>query len=283
MLNSIHVRPARAQDKESVLAFCSNTFSWGDYIANVWDDWLTYAGGQLWVATIAEQTAGIVHVALLDHHVAWMEGMRVNPVFRRRGVAHALDETARAFARQRGYRLARLATSVKNHAAQTLLEELGYQRVARFNEWETSPLPGDFSIWRVATENDLDQILAHWQSSTIAQASHAVVPNRYWRWTPMDVVRLRQEINLGQVRVMPTGFALLPAFDEGDWNGVSLHALAGDDDAMFAMAHAARAEAAYRGYAHVETMLVDYAPLNAALERAGYTTSSGMLLYEQEL
>jgi len=283
MLNSIHVRPARAQDKEAVLAFCSNTFSWGDYIADVWDDWLTYAGGQLWVATLAEQIAGLVHVALLDHDVAWMEGMRVNPAFRRRGVAHALDETARAFARERGYRLARLVTSAKNIAAQTLLERIGYQRVARFNEWETSPLPGDFSIWRVAAENDLGEILAAWQSSKIAQASHTVAPNRYWRWTPMDAARLRQEINVGQIRVMPGGFASLPAFDEGAWNGLSLHALVGDDDALFAMACAARAEAAYRGYTHVEAMLVDDALLNTALERAGYTTSSGMLLYEQEL
>lgn len=283
MPNSIHVRPAQAQDKEAVLAFCQNTFSWGDYIANVWDDWLTYAGGQLFVASMAEQIAGIVHVALLDDRVAWMEGMRVNPAFRRQGVAHALDDTARAFARERGCRLARLVTSTKNIAAQTLLEDIGYQRAVRFNEWDAEPLPGDFSQMRIATENNVDEILAHWQSSEIVRVSHGVAPNRYWRWVPMNAARLHKQITLGEVRVIPNGFALLPAFDEGDWNGVSIHALVGDNDAMFAMARTIRAEAAYRGYAHVEGILADYAPLNAALERAGYATSGGMFLYEQEL
>lgn len=283
MLNSIHVRPAHAQDKESVLAFCQNTFSWGDYIANVWDDWLTNTSGQLFVASMAEQIAGIVHVALLNDRIAWMEGMRVNPAFRRQGVAQTLDETARAFARERGCRLARLVTSVKNIAAQTMLERIGYQRVARFNEWDAEPLPGDFSPMRIATKNNVDGILAHWQSSEIIRVSQGVAPNRDWRWTPIDAARLFKQIALGEVRVMPNGFALLLTFDESDWNGVSIHALAGDDDAMLAMARAIRAEAAYRGYAHVEGILVDYAPLNAAMENAGYTTSGGMFLYEQEL
>jgi len=283
MVNPIQVRPAQAQDKESVLAFCQNTFSWGDYIANVWDDWLTRTDGQLLVATIAQQIAGIVHVALLDHKIAWMEGMRVNPALRRQGVAHVLDETARAVARERGCRLARLVTSTKNIAAQTLLERLGYQRGARFNEWETEPLPGNFSQSRIATENDLDNILARWQASPIAQASRGIAPTRDWRWVPIDAARLRKQIERGEVRVMLNGFALLPAFDEDDWNGIALHALDGDMETLFMLAQSARAEAAYRGYAHVEAMLVDYAPLNAALERAGFATAGGMLVYEQTL
>ena len=34
------VRPARAVDKDAVLAFTQNTWEWGDYISYVWEQWL---------------------------------------------------------------------------------------------------------------------------------------------------------------------------------------------------------------------------------------------------
>ena len=52
---------------------------------------------------------------------------------------------------------------------------------------------------------------------------------------------------------------------------------------MTAIALAVRAEAEYRGYAHVEANVVDHAPLNSALERAGFKTESGIFLYEHNL
>ncbi|MDC8438309.1 MAG: GNAT family N-acetyltransferase, partial [Candidatus Nitrosotenuis sp.] len=35
------IRHVKNSDREQVLAFCQNTFSWGDYIQNVWDLWLS--------------------------------------------------------------------------------------------------------------------------------------------------------------------------------------------------------------------------------------------------
>jgi len=283
MSNHIHVRPARAEDKQAVVAFCQNTFSWGDYIANVWDEWQTNSGGQLLVGLIDDQPAGVVHVALLNDRVAWMEGMRVNPAFRRQGIATALDRHAITVARERGCRLARLATSMKNTVAQTLLGECGYRRAAQFNEWQAEPQPGDLADLRVAGLDDVADIVSRWQSSEVCAASRTVVPSRHWRWTPIDEQRLREQSTAGEVRVMQNGFALLPAYDESDWNGLAIHALGGDPAELFAIARAVRSEAAYRGYAHVEAMVADYAPLNSAMERAGFKTESGMLLYEQVL
>ena len=33
-------RLARDSDKKDVLSFCKKTFSWGDYIHEVWDSWI---------------------------------------------------------------------------------------------------------------------------------------------------------------------------------------------------------------------------------------------------
>ncbi|MDE3087842.1 MAG: hypothetical protein KGJ80_00460, partial [Chloroflexota bacterium] len=72
-------------------------------------------------------------------------------------------------------------------------------------------------------------------------------------------------------------------FDEKDWSGINIQALVGDEETMRHLALAARGEAKYRGYPHVEAMLVDHAPLNAALTRAGYRREGGMFIYEQVL
>ena len=36
----MEIREATSFDKNLVLKFCKNTFSWGDYIDKVWSSWL---------------------------------------------------------------------------------------------------------------------------------------------------------------------------------------------------------------------------------------------------
>ena len=36
----MEIREAKISDKNSILKFCKNTFSWGDYIEKVWSSWL---------------------------------------------------------------------------------------------------------------------------------------------------------------------------------------------------------------------------------------------------
>src|SRR6478735_3959218 len=51
---TLEVRPARPEDRDAVLAFCAHTWSDGDYIEYVWDDWLK------------EDSKGVLLVGLLD-------------------------------------------------------------------------------------------------------------------------------------------------------------------------------------------------------------------------
>jgi len=278
----IQVRAARADDKEPVLAFCQHTFSWGDYVPRVWDEWLDDASGQMLVGVIDQKPVGLVHVAFHGNGDAWMEGMRVHPDFRRQGVGSATDAAARALARERGCRIARLVTNIQNIPAQKTLAAAGYTRVALFNEWEAKPAPRKFSSARVATPADAPQVDEAWRAWT-KRASSALLPDRHWHWRELTHARLLDQIKAGEVRMAEGGLAFLLAFDEKDWNGTSLHALVGDEETMFTLALAARGEAQYRGYPHVEVLLVDHPPLNAALERAGYRRQGGMFIYEQVL
>src|SRR5947207_9069294 len=71
------IRPARPEDREAVLAFCEQTWEWGDYIEYVWDEWLHDSKGILFVATIDGKSVAVSHLQMLNETDAWLEGMRV--------------------------------------------------------------------------------------------------------------------------------------------------------------------------------------------------------------
>lgn len=282
MSNSLAVRAARPEDKDAVLAFCQNTFQWGDYIPHVWERWLNDPKGQLLVGVINEQPVSVMHVAI-HGTMAWLEGMRVHPDFRRQGIARATEWEGRAWARAHGCRVARLATSVKNLAAQAMLYLSGYQRIAQFNEWECAATPGDFSYARIATENDWQKLDVQWRTSPMYEASRALLPDRHWHWTPLDETRGREHLRSSEVRCVADAFSIVIAFDEHDWSIMSLFALVGNEEEMCTLGRAARYEAAYRGYPRLEAQIAEHPSANRALERAGFTQSGGMFIYEIEL
>lgn len=281
-MHSLAVRAARAEDKDTVLAFCQNTFQWGDYIPYVWDRWLDDPNGQLLVGVINAQPVSVMRVAI-HGTMAWFEGMRVHPDFRRQGLARATEAEGRAWARARGCRLARLATSVKNLAAQAMLHLSGYQRIAQFNEWEGEATPGDFACARLATEDHWQHLDALWRAAPLYAASRALVPDCNWHWTPLDEARWREHLRKNQVRRADNAFSILTAFDEHDWSVLALFALVGNEEEMYTLARAARHEAAYRGYPRVEAQIAEHPIANRALARAGFTPSGGMFIYEIEL
>ncbi len=282
-MTQLIVRTARADDKESIVAFCQNTFRWGDYIPRVWDNWLGDSRGQILVAEQDHQPVGMLHVAFLDDGIAWLEGMRVHPDHRRIGLASAMDAYGRAFARERGCRAARLVTGMSNLASQGTLDAVGYRRVATFNEWETKSLARGTLSAQVANPRDAARILDLWRDSKTYAASYGVLPQSNWRWIPLTASLLTEHFRYSDARVMGDAFALLHSENESDWIAISLHALCGAEESMRQLARAVRVEARYRGFPNVEAMLADEPAVNAAMRGAGYRKSGGVFLYEMEL
>lgn len=136
----LDVRPAHAGDREAVLAFCAHTWSDGDYIEDVWDDWLNDAQGVLLVATSMERPVGLIHVTPCSDDEAWLEGIRVDPAQRRRGVGRVLVSRALVAARERGAKVVRLFTAHDNNASQDLIAGFGFKRVAEVVHYEAPAL-----------------------------------------------------------------------------------------------------------------------------------------------
>ena len=83
---SYTIRQAISDDRSTVLEFCQNTFSWGDYIDQVWDHWLKH--GTLLVYDTG-RPVGMCHCSTTKSQM-WFEGVRVSPDFRRQGIATKL-------------------------------------------------------------------------------------------------------------------------------------------------------------------------------------------------
>ena len=72
--------------KNEILNFCRNTFSWGDYIHEVWDSWIEDGG--LVVFENNNTAIAICHAVKFETEgMLWIEGIRVKEEHRKKGIA----------------------------------------------------------------------------------------------------------------------------------------------------------------------------------------------------
>ncbi|WP_268541551.1 GNAT family N-acetyltransferase [Candidatus Nitrosotenuis cloacae] len=118
------IRHVKNSDREQVLAFCQNTFSWGDYIQNVWDMWIRK--GMFIAAENKKTPVGICHATFSKNQV-WIEGLRVNPDFRRMRYASSLVLYTEEAAKMRRCRISRMLIAQENLRSLKLAKSLGYR------------------------------------------------------------------------------------------------------------------------------------------------------------
>jgi GNAT superfamily N-acetyltransferase len=173
IMSHIDIRLARPEDREAVLAFCTDTWEWGDYIEYVWDEWLHDPQGALFVATNDSRPVGVAHMRMLNTREAWFEGLRVDPAFRQQGIASALYDAQLKEAIRRGATTARLITESTNDGAIRLLERASMRRVGAYAPFRampvTTPSKREYGLEKptLATAVDLDDIIAYLNASNI--------------------------------------------------------------------------------------------------------------------
>jgi hypothetical protein len=173
----IEVRPALAEDRDTVLAFCTDTWEWGDYIAHVWDDWLHDPDGRLFVATVDARPVGVSHMRMLNSTEVWLEGMRIDPAYRRMGLSVALNRAMLLEAMRRGATVARIIVEAHNTRPIELVARGGYmRRVGAFAPYTAPPLLATSQKRSVqektqlATPDDLDEIIDYLNASNVFPA-----------------------------------------------------------------------------------------------------------------
>src|SRR5437867_12129068 len=108
------IRRARSSDKREVLAAVRTVWGGHDRIADVFDAWVTHRSGPFFVAESGGRVVGMGKLTVVSPTEAWLEGGRVAPRWRRKGIATALIAHRVAYARARGFRVLRFPTASDN-------------------------------------------------------------------------------------------------------------------------------------------------------------------------
>lgn len=291
-MSEILVRPARAEDREAVLAFCAQTWEWGDYIERVWETWLTDPGGLLLVALIDDRPVGIVHTRMVNETDAWQEGMRVDPAYRQQGIARQLSLEAGAEAMRRGATTVRLVTESTNAASIYLVEQARFRQVGAFALHTAGPLG---SVPRhnmgleepvLAVPDDLNEIITYLDDSNIFPTVGGLYYEDFIGYRISDTL-LAEKIQAGQVYLLRRwdrldGLAIAPTRE--DWRGK--HLFIGYIDGTTAesvslIAYALRRKIAALGLERVAAAVPDLVMVRDAFTGAEYEWD-GHIFYTYE-
>jgi GNAT superfamily N-acetyltransferase len=274
METGMTIRPARTEDRPAMEQICARTWDWGDYIPEVWDDWLADEHGLLIVGELAGRVVALSRFRFQEPDQIWLEGMRVDPEYRRRGIGRQFLDHSIDFAQERGARVVRLSTSYHNLPVHTLTSQAGMERVGAYQLKAADPLPGAPEPGFLSAEHE-DQVRAFLLVSPMMACTRGLYSVE-WAWQELSSARVTQFLEAGQfaARLSADGrlaaLALLHAPpDDGEiWIGF----IDGEPDALTELAMAVRAHAARLGAGKVQVMVPDLGWLRAGLSEAGYTT-----------
>ena len=288
---SYTVRPARLDDQTAIAAFTRETFSWGDYVADVFADWVDDADGHVVVAADSNDVAvAVSRVAMLTPQEAWMQGARVREDFRRQGIAGAMANALLGWAGDHGARIARLAIEEWNEPARGQVERDGF---SLRSSWvaamrpigDASPVPSGNGGRRVSAleqlgrthSSDAEAAYMAWSGGELSRAGRGLFAVR-WRWrrlTRDDLVNAAKAEAFWSAR---SGWAV--ASRDDDELEVAWVETRPDDalDLMRGLVDLAATE----GAVHLKVMLPAVDWLTQAARRAGCTLD-GLDVYERPL
>jgi GNAT superfamily N-acetyltransferase len=221
------IRPATVDDIEGIAAFTTDTFAWGDYVADALPTWLSSEGALVLVATRDGAPVGVSRTVMLSEHEAWMHGARVHPDHRRRGIGRKLNDAGCSWAGEQGALVARLMVEDWNDAAKAQVEGLGYRRsspwLSATLELGSEVLPHTNGGRRVPGEERLtpgraaeaDIALMSWVVSDLARTGRELFPVgwHFRRTRPDD---LTQAATRRELWHCPSGWVLAVAGDDGE-------------------------------------------------------------------
>ena len=216
------IRPARDSDHNTIAAFTSATFEWGDYVAEAFPDWLADPTGCVMVAVDDGDTpVAVGRGVMLSDSELWLQGARVDERWRRRGLASAVGEAIANWGREQGALVSRLGTEDWNTAAQRQVEKAGFRQVGDWivavrptpaAEPTTSGNGGKRARARRKLEpahsSEATPAWISWRSGPLVQPSRGL-HSWHWRWARLELEHLVEGARRGELWASPAGWALV--------------------------------------------------------------------------
>ena len=174
-------RLAKNSDKEHVLNFCEKTFSWGDYIHEVWDSWIDE--GNLIIIEQNGIPVSMTHAAFYpDEKMIWIEGIRVNKNFRNNGIAQKMINHLEDTAKSQNCTISRMLIASENEPSLSLAKKLGYKILSKWNYFSLESKSIDEQT-HIMSNSCIDSISLDKQNSHFIES---------WRWIPLTDDRLKK-------------------------------------------------------------------------------------------
>ena len=129
------IREATIFDKNHVLKFCKNTFSWGDYIEKVWSSWLDE--GNLFLFE-KQDPVGICHAFYCENQL-WVEGIRIDPEHRRENIASKLVSHAELVGKKNQILFSYMLIDTENVNSISMANSLNYEKFETWNYYSLIP------------------------------------------------------------------------------------------------------------------------------------------------
>lgn len=198
------VRLVEPTDIASIAIWTTDTFDWGDYVAENLSYWLEEDRSAI-PAVVDESDAviALARVRMVGSREGWISAARVRPEHRRQGLASVVNDWCVDWIGQQGGAVARLQIETWNEPARTQVGGLGFRPVAdavnaRRSLGHSPMQPATNGGKRPRPEERLQRsakaeaeaAYIAWSTSELSKASHGLVAVDPWAWkrlTPADV------------------------------------------------------------------------------------------------
>jgi N-acetylglutamate synthase-like GNAT family acetyltransferase len=160
------IREARSSDRKAVVAFSAKIWEGHDYLPRAWDQWLEESFGALLVAELDGRTVGTDKVTVLAPGEVWLEGLRVDPLQRSKGIAWALNERAMEIVKKLKPSTVRFSTVFDNQASRHMGEQAGFRFLFPCRRLLAQAKKGNLPREALGGIEDVDDILAFFEKST---------------------------------------------------------------------------------------------------------------------
>jgi ribosomal protein S18 acetylase RimI-like enzyme len=277
-------RPIRLEDKPRILAF--TTYTWGeeneDYIPSVFDDWLNDPQGEFTAAVLNDEVVGISKLSDLGGGEWWLEGLRVDPAHRRKGIAQAFNRHHVDRVRQLGGGVIRYMTGGENIGSQTIGTRAGFQHILTFAAY-LADATHELDVPATLTLNDVPALMA-WLDSPLVRYQHSAYRNS-WTVRTLNEQAITQAVERQRVVGLKdragrvSAWAMLREDGDDDEDGahrqrLRVDHLDGEPAAIVELARAMRSFATGQQRSIVSAGISDYPPLVDAITQAGYQLNS---------
>lgn len=186
-MNVFHLRPAKPEDKEAITALSSHIWEGEDYVPDVFSQWLDDDRGRFTVSCEGDTLLGFAKLTRIAAGEWWLEGLRVHPDHRGRGVARQLHRHMVEAAEEDGKGTLRFATAASNTPVHRLAQETGFRQVSSYLAANYEVAGKETSVEHLsrATEQELPALRA-WLDTSALHTELAGLYEERWQWQSLE-------------------------------------------------------------------------------------------------